>query len=285
MATPFNRILLATEGTEFDVGAERVGIDLAQASGVPLLAVLPLVSNVEYQIRAPQRQEEAEAEAAAKLRTLQEAAAARGVELRGNVRLGEQPFREIVDEAKERNADLIVLRRRGKRSYIANLFMGEMVHTVIGHAHCDVLIVPRAAAHWSRGIVLATDGSPHSERATALAAQLAAQYRLPLTVISVAEHKDPEAERAATANVDRALAAARAAGAEAVGRIVSGEKPFQAILAAEKESDADLIVIGRRGLNALQRLMMGSTSERVAGSANGAVLIVQEAVTEQGTAD
>lgn len=278
MTSPFKHILIATEGTEFDVGAERVAIDLAVKCGQPLLAVLPMVSNPEFQVMAPELEEKAEAEAAAKLEALRQAGAARGVEIQGNVRLGETPFREIVDEANERQADLIVLRRRGKRGFLANMLLGEMVHTVIGHTHCDVLTVPRAAQLWSKGILLATDGSANSDRATAVAAALAVRCGLPLAVVSVAECKDGQTVEcsAAQANVDRALATLRAAGAEATGRVVTEGKPYQAILAAAEETGADLIVIGRRGLNRVQRLMVGSTSERVAGSANSAVLVVQE---------
>lgn len=279
MTSPFKHILLATEGTEFDVGAERVGIELAAKCGQPLLAVMPVVSNPEFQVMAPELEEKIEAEAAAKLDALHQAGAARGVDIQGNIRLGETPYREIVDEAQERQADLIVLRRRGKRGYLANMLVGEMVHTVIGHTHCDVLTVPRAAQVWTKGILLATDGSANSERATGMAATLALRCGLPLTVISVADHKDGQVvdDGAAQANVDKALAVVRAAGAEATGRVVTDGKPYQAILSAAEETGADLIVIGRRGLNRVQRLMVGSTSERVAGSANGAVLIVQEA--------
>lgn len=279
MPFPFSRILLATEGTEFDRGAERVGIDLAASCGVTLSAVLPLVSNPEYESLAPEREERAEAEAAAKIDKLKQAANARGVDLSGTVRLGEEPFREIVDEAREREADLIVLRRRGKRSYLANLLLGELVHTVTGHAHCDVLTVPRAAQLWSHAIVLATDGSPHSDRATAVAAALAVSYRLPLTVVSVVEQRDGQAKdnSVAKANVERALTVIRAAGAQATGRVVADGKPYEAILVTAAETNTDLIVIGRRGLNRVERVMVGSTSERVAGSANSPVLIVQQA--------
>jgi nucleotide-binding universal stress UspA family protein len=279
MSSPFNRILLATEGTEFDRGAERVGIDLAASCGVPLSAVLPLVSNPEYESLAPELEERAEAEAAAKIDKLEKAANARGVTLHGTVRLGEEPFREIVDEARERQSDLIVLRRRGKRSYLANLLLGELVHTVTGHAHCDVLTVPRAAQLWSHAMVLATDGSPHSDRATAMAATLAVACGVPLKVVSVVEQRDGQGmdNSAAKANVERALTVVRAAGAQASGRIVADAKPYEAILAAAAETGADLIIIGRRGLNRVKRIMVGSTSERVAGSANSPVLIVQQA--------
>jgi hypothetical protein len=65
MTCPFSRVLLATEGTEFDVGAERVGIDLAASCGLPLLAVLPLVTNDVYESIAPECEERAEEEAVA----------------------------------------------------------------------------------------------------------------------------------------------------------------------------------------------------------------------------
>ncbi|HTY99824.1 MAG TPA: universal stress protein [Rhodocyclaceae bacterium] len=274
MPVPLQRILLATEGTDFDAGAERVAIELAARFAVPLRAVLPLVTNPEFLSLAPEREEKAEAEAAAKLERLRQAARAGGVELLGKVRRGEAPFREIVDEAAESRAELIVLRRRGKRSYLANLLLGEMVHTVIGHAPCDVLIVPRAAQLWTTGILLATDGSPHSRRATAVAAAIAANRHLPLTVVSVADGGRAAAEHC----VAEALAEAQAAGLRTSGRVIAGDgrKPAEAILAVGEEVGADLIVIGRRGLNRVARLLVGSTSERVAGRAGGAVLIVQE---------
>lgn len=279
MSAPFTRILLATEGTEFDSGAERVAVDLAAGCGVPLLAVLPLVTNTEYESLAPELEEQAEAEAAAKMDTLRQAATASGVELRGTVRRGEAPYQEIVDEAAEQKADLIVLRRRGKRSYLANLLLGEMVHTVTGHAPCDVLIVPRAARLWSNAIVLATDGSPHSDRATAVAAAVAVRYGLPLTVVSVTEQRDGQLaeDSMAKANVERALQAVRAAGAQAAGRIATADRPDEAILGVAQEAGADLIILGRRGLNRVKRLLLGSTSERVASYAKSAVLIVQQA--------
>jgi nucleotide-binding universal stress UspA family protein len=273
MSCPFNHLLLATEGTEFDAGAELVALELAGYCGIPLHAVLPLVSNPEFESLAPELEEQAEAEAATKMAKLRQRAEEHGVALDGTVRLGEEPFREVVEEARERRADMVVLRRREKHSYLANLLLGEMVHTVTGHAPCDVLVVPRAARLWSRGIVLATDGSPHSDRATTVAASLAAAFGLPLTVVSVAEGKDGES--AAKANVARALGLI-GTGAKASGQVVAEGKPYEAILAVAKDSSADLIVIGRRGLNPVERLLVGSTSERVAGYANSAVLIVQQ---------
>jgi nucleotide-binding universal stress UspA family protein len=274
---PFSRILLATEGSEFDAGAERVSIGLAASYGAPLLAVLPLVTNPVYESVAPEREEQDEAEAAARIERLQQAATFWGVELRGRVRLGEEPFREILDEAREREADLIVLRRRGRRSYLTNLLLGEMVHTVTVHTQSDVLTVPSGSQLWSQGIVLEIDGSPQGERATHIAGALAVHHDLPVTVVSVAERHQGQAagERAARANLEQVLSRLRAAGARALGWVVGNGEPSRAVLAAAEETRADLIVTGHRGLSRMKHLLLGSTPERVAGIANIPVLIAQ----------
>jgi nucleotide-binding universal stress UspA family protein len=269
----FDRILLATEGTEFDVDVERVAIELAAKFGLPLLAVVPVVSNPEFEIVAPQLAEKSEAQALVHLDKLRLAAKARGVELMGSVRSGEVPHQEILAEARERNADLIVLRRRGKRGYVANLLIGAMVHTVVRHAPCNVLIVPIAAQMWKRGILLATDGSAHSDRAVEAAAFVAVHCGLPVTVVSVSAPSREDKARASVI-VERALKTLQEAGARATSRIASGS-PHEGILGVKREVGADLIVLGRRGIGGVERLLLGSTSERVAGYADCPVLIVQ----------
>ena len=273
MANPFRTVLLATQCTEFDAGAERAAIELAATCGIPLHAVLPLVSTPEYESIAPMLDDATEAEAAAKLLKLRETAAQRGVDLVGNVRRGEEPFHEILLEASERSVDLIVLRRRGRRGFLANLLIGEMVHAILERAPCDVLTVPQTATLWSRGIVLATDGSPYSHRASQVAAAVAAGWALPLTVVAVAGEDDPDG-RIANGWVDSALTTARAAGASASGQIASG-KPHEAILRTAEQAGADLVVLGRRGRNPSKRVLLGSTAERVASHAEGPVLIVR----------
>ena len=67
---------------------------------------------------------------------LHKAAEAAGVQIDVVARRGEEPYREIVQEAVERRSDLIITRRRGKRSFLSNLLIGEMVSKVVGHAHC-----------------------------------------------------------------------------------------------------------------------------------------------------
>src|SRR5512139_2412825 len=108
MRPAFERILLATEHTDFDVGSERVAIELARHCSLPLMVVLPLVSNPEFEAEAPQLALRAEHKALERLLQLRATADAAGVQLDVHVRRGEEPYREIIADATERKADLVV---------------------------------------------------------------------------------------------------------------------------------------------------------------------------------
>jgi nucleotide-binding universal stress UspA family protein len=275
MSHPFDHILLATEHSDFDVGAERLAFEMAQKCGVPLSAILPVVTNPEYEIIAPQLVEHAEREAAAKINTLYDAAVAAGVQLDVVARRGVEPFREIVQEATERKSDLVIIRRRGKRSFLSNLLVGEMVSKVVGHAPCSVLFVPRAAALWSRGILAAVDTSPNAEHVARIAAKVAVQCELPLTLVSVVAHDTPELRAQAQAALDRASTAAATAGIQAESRVVAG-KPFERILDEAKALAADLVVVGRHGESNVIHTPFGGTTQKVVGLADIPVLVARE---------
>lgn len=272
MIHPFEHLLLATEHTEFDAGAERIAFAMAQRCERPLSAILPVLSNPEYEIIAPQLAERGEHEAVAKIKLLAEAAAIAGVKLDIVARRGAEPYREIVREAGERHADLIILRRRGKRSFLSKLLIGEMVSKVVGHAPCCVLFVPRAAQMWSHSILAAVDASPNARNVAHHAAKIAAQCELPLTLVSVASHDSESMRAQADATLEVARAIASAAGVEAKIRIVVG-KPFEQILETAKSVQADLIVIGRHGESNLIHTPFGGNTQKVVGMAEIPVLV------------
>jgi len=275
MDHPFEHILLSTEHTEFDAGAERLAFDMARRCGVPLSAVLPVVSNPEYEVIAPQLAEHAEREAAAKINMLYEAASTADIQLEVVARRGVEPFREIVQEATERKSDLIITRRRGKRSFLSNLLIGEMVSKVVGHAPCSVLFVPRAAELWSHGILAAVDTSPNAEHVAHVAARIARQCELPLTLASVVSHDTPELRNRAQATLERVAAVAGTVGVQAESRVVTG-KPFEQILNEAKAVGADLIVVGRHGESNVLRTPFGGTTQKVVGLADIPVLVARE---------
>ena len=97
---PFARLLLATEHSEFDAGAERVALALAKRCGLPLSVVMTIVGNAEFDSVAPELSARSDAAAAARLNDLRALATAQGVPLAIQVRRGPEPFREIIDAAE-----------------------------------------------------------------------------------------------------------------------------------------------------------------------------------------
>ncbi len=274
MSQIFQRLLLATERTEFDAGAERLALGMAQRSGRPLAVVMPLASNPEYEAEAPELAERSDRDAASKLAQLREQALRAGVEIDLRVRRGAEAYREIVDEAKERAADLIVIRRRGRRSFLAQLLVGEMVGKVVAHAPCTVLVVPRDASLWSRRVLVAAEPGEQGHALLTLATAVAAEYALPLSVVCAVTSNAPEQRRSAEAFVVEAQRRAQQAGVSADGQVLSGAAHLQ-ILDAVKHRAADLIVMGSRSDAPTGRARVGVVAQQVTGLADCAVLLAQ----------
>ncbi len=274
MSHPFERILLATEHTKFDSGAERIAFDLVTRCEIPLAAVVPVVSNPEYETIAPQLAARAEQEAATRIASLRGAAKSAGVQIEVVARRGEEPYREIVEEARERRSDLIILRRRGKRSFLSNLLVGEMVSKVVGHAPCSVLFAPRAAQMWSHGVLAAVDNSPMAGHVASVAAKVAKECGLPLTIVSVISHDTAASREAAQNTLAHAVAVATAAGTPPEHQILVG-KAFERILSIATQLKTDLIVVGRHGESNVIRAPFGGTTQKVIGLAETPVMVIR----------
>ena len=135
MATPFARLLLATEHSDFDTGSEALALALARHCALPLAGVLPVLGNPEFEMVAPQLAAKADREASVKREHLLALAQAAGVQLTLRVRHGPEPFEEIVQEALAQRADLVVIRRRGTK-------VGHQ-YQLLGHAlGGDVVVEP-----------------------------------------------------------------------------------------------------------------------------------------------
>ncbi|HVI60031.1 MAG TPA: universal stress protein [Luteimonas sp.] len=138
-------------------------------------------------------------------------------------------------------------------------------------------------------ILLAVDGSKSSERAARHVVQLARQLAQPprLTVLNV----DLPLLKAAAAkmgtravaeyhasNADHALRHVRAvlsrAKLEFVAQTVIGE-PAPAIAKAAEACDADLVVMGSRGMTALKNLLLGSVASKVLATSSVPVTLVR----------
>jgi len=136
-------------------------------------------------------------------------------------------------------------------------------------------------------IVIATDGSPGSSVAIEEGLELAASLGAVVTFVSVRPSPspvlgDPYYQRALT----KELARARKALAEAVARAEDHDISCEAIAltgnAADeidrlaRERDADLIVVGTRGLGPFKAVLLGSVSTAIAHRADRPVLVARD---------
>jgi nucleotide-binding universal stress UspA family protein len=133
-------------------------------------------------------------------------------------------------------------------------------------------------------IFLPVDGSDHSRRAIAKAAEIARLSGGEIRVFHLQEREPSKAGTAAfetTADaeslVDEAVTELQTAGTKATGETragLSGEQA-KAIVDEADRFGADLIVLGSRGLSNFEALLLGSVAYKVVHYAHCPVLIVR----------
>jgi len=288
--TKIENLLLSTDGSEFSDGAVREAISLAKTCSSRLFAVSVVETNPEYETMAPQLVEKEIEKARSLLDAVRERASKENVNCETIVRQGENSYRYVVEEAAKRHAEMIIMGRRG-RTGLKRLMMGSVTAKVIGHAPCNVLVVPRDARVEMKSILVATDGSRHSDAAAIEAVGIARRCGAKLTVISVvpSEAVSPfdivhsemqrdmiteKEQKAAEFNIRNIKDTAKKEGIEVEGLVREG-KPYEAIVSTAGEKNIDLIVVGSHGRTGFEKLLMGSVTERVIGLSPCAVLVVK----------
>jgi nucleotide-binding universal stress UspA family protein len=137
-------------------------------------------------------------------------------------------------------------------------------------------------------IVTAVDGSPNSFRALDSALRLAKQFSSELVVVSVVHipitsysynvlgslEVFNKLEEDGKETLAKCASMASDAGITARTVLLSGD-PAQGILDTAAKEGADLLVVGSRGTGTLERLLMGSVSERVVRFSKCPVLVVK----------
>jgi len=279
----YRKILVAYDGSASARNALAVASSLAKEdkSWIKVLSVLPEyagdlelvgISNIKETMEGPGKKLLVEAQAIADQED---------VHILSNMAQGE-PYDEIVHVADDENCDLIVMGRRGTHQLEREL-VGSVTARVIGYTKKDVLVVPDGTRLTRKNILLACDGSPSCGTAVDRAIELAQEQGAELTAISVVYTNDeylalaPGVVEDLVAKAKQKVLAIEQKGAEAGVRIKTAVKEgeaFEAITKLAQDTKADLIVMGSHGKKALQRLLMGSVTERTIGYAHCPVLVV-----------
>jgi nucleotide-binding universal stress UspA family protein len=140
-------------------------------------------------------------------------------------------------------------------------------------------------------VLVATDGSPISERAVETAAQLAAQVGASLTVVTVEAPypysavgessaiagADYQAKvgAAASARLARAKEIAAAAGVDCRTSLQEASDVYRGVIAAAEQTGAGLLVVASHGRRGLSALMLGSETQKLLAHTTVPVLVVR----------
>lgn len=285
-----SHIVICTDGSEYSEGAVREGIGLAKKNNAKITALSVIDFNAEFDALAPDLLEKMEEQAAGHVRSVKNLAEKEGLVCNAFVLRSENAYLAIAEEAAKLKADMIIMGRRGKTG-LKRLLVGSVAKRTIGHAHCNVLVIPRNAVLTCKTILLATDGSKFSEAAAAEAIGIAkkcgaelivvtavhAESLAPLDVVSSQMQKDLIAGvemAAAEKSITFVRELAEKEGVK-ISALTYAGSPADVIIHTAREKKADLIVVGSHGRTGIDRLLLGSVAERVIGTADCATLVVK----------
>lgn len=190
------------------------------------------------------------------------------------------PGATILKHAKK--TSLIVMGSRGL-SALDRFILGSVSGKVVHHAPCSVLVIKQPARPLQR-ILFATDGSRESGKAIRFLQKhllpLNMRERGPATGVEVVVMhvmpflRYPELKDTGRSIVEHDAKRLRKAGfrTEEVPRVGN---PADEIITYAEQREVDLIVSGARGLGAVARFFLGSTSTKILHHSHCSVLIVR----------
>lgn len=165
------------------------------------------------------------------------------------------PFPSLMRELKDKNATLVVVGTHG-HSRMSEILIGGVAGELLHNAPCAVCIArpPAVEALFPRAIVAGIDGSPESPAVARVARYLADRFGASLSMVTALGGDDTNVRSAYD-----------------LGAVAVGGDAVSAL--AEASKNADLLVVGSRGLHGVHAL--GSVSERVAHKAKCSVLVLR----------
>lgn len=127
-------------------------------------------------------------------------------------------------------------------------------------------------------VVLASDGKPHSEKATRYAIDYAKHFKAKLFIVFVVSPKAEEDKEKVTQRgievLEQLKGTAMAEGVDVTTLLEAGN-PYESILSAAERVKADTIVVGTSGKTVLDRVLIGSVSEYVVRNSRCTVVVVK----------
>jgi nucleotide-binding universal stress UspA family protein len=248
----FDRILCGVDGTPESLEAVRQAERLRSADGtLGLGAVMEVNTAVHAGFAMSRVLQELEVAAEDGLRR-----SANEAQLATSHLLAGEPAPSLLDEIERANATLVAVGPRG-HSRAAGILLGGVAARLLHEAPCSVLLArPPQFGEFPSSIIVGVDGSPQSLAAAAVARAIAERFGSEYLIV------------AATGGQRIDLPPIQALSSYFV---TDPGRPADVL--AELSKEADLLVVGSRGLHGPRAL--GSVSERVGHRAASSVLVVR----------
>ncbi len=291
------RILLATDGSDDAVLAARAAADLARKTGCELYVVHVWHAEFPkaYAVTMPgTRSRWCEQQAARLLAEQAEHIEGAGGKVKeAHLRRG-RATDEIVGLANELNAGLVVMGSRGLGT-VKRLVVGSVSEAVVHDVSRPVLLLRGGAQAWPPArIVIGEDFSEESLKAAKLASSIGGLFgarallvhAYPLLELAqksrVSGATETDKEVRATHKVLEILAIKLKGvlGQDLQTKTIAGDAANSILDVAEESGEPSLIAIGSRGHGMLDRLALGSVSDKIMRAAAGPVLIYRQPPTE-----
>ncbi|WP_051554264.1 universal stress protein [Desulfobulbus elongatus] len=267
-------LLLATDGSRFSEGAIREAIFFGRACRAKVIVLHVVFTQTESIGAANFAVRQGREELAPHFDRIRTLADDSGVELEIVVVGSSRPEKTLVEQARLRQADVILMGRRGKVGRWSRL-VGKRTTAVIAQGFPRVLVVPKECSLAGTHILVAVDDSPNGRRAAqeALSLGRACPTLQQITVMAVAgrEEQRSRTEVLAAAICAQSLREELPVSCEP---LVEVGDPAEAILRAAEGRQVDMILLGGPGRSGLAKLLKGHVTEHVIGQAHCAVLVV-----------
>ena len=267
-------LLLATDGSHFSDGALQEAIFFSQACAARLIALYVVKIDVESLKSANSKVTRKRQEIAPYFEGVRKMARDSGVECETVVVGSSVPEHAIVEQARMRNADVILMGRHGRAGRLY-LLVGSMTAKVIGLGFPMVLMVPKDFTMTGTHVLVAVDDSPSSrlavEEALSLGMCCVTLERLTFVAVARRESGLPGARKM----VEDICTSGREKWPHIHFEAVAGVgHPSNIIVRAAEERAVDMIMIGGMVSGRLPRMFSGRVTKEVCGWAHCAVLVV-----------
>lgn len=267
-------LLLATDASHYSDGAVQEAIFFGQACAAKVVALHVVKVQSESLTSAEGVLRRRRQELEPYLQELRRMAKDSGVALETVVIGSTHPEQAILEQARQRRADVVLMGRHGQAGRLS-LLVGRMTSRVIDLGFPKVLVVPKDFIISGARLLLAMGHGPGSKRAVEEVISLGRSSRTleRLTVLSVA--RKPTELPACEALVREVLDNIKATGTPAAcgGMAVLGD-PATVIVETARREECDMILIGGRGRRGMAGMFLGRITRKVTGKAHCAVLVV-----------